>query len=120
MARRHPERDLQFAVMKYLRVAAPNVEAIHIPNGGYRRKIEAALLKGMGVKAGVGDILLMWRPGQLAFIELKSAKGRLSPDQQAFSIRMTELEIPYGVCTSIDEVRACLTTWCVPCRDVSG
>lgn len=30
----------------------------HIPNGGGRSKVEAAILKGMGLRAGVSDLLL--------------------------------------------------------------
>ncbi len=104
--------------MHFLKVAAPDIEVIHIPNGGYRRKIEAALLKGMGVKAGVADLLLLWKPGRCGFIELKSDRRRcrISAEQQAFGIRMWERAIPYAVCTSIDGVSSVLKSWDAPLR----
>ena len=104
--------------MQYLRTAAPYAECFHIPNGGYRRKLEASILKGMGVKSGVADICILWRPARVAFIELKAPQNRdgLSPAQVQFRMRLLELEIPFSVCKSIDDVRASLQAWGVPHR----
>jgi len=53
--RRRPEDAIQRAVVQHLRArAVPNVFAFHPANGGYRKPIEAAILKGLGVVAGVG------------------------------------------------------------------
>lgn len=53
--------------------------------------IEAAIMKGLGMRAGVPDLVIMWnrthdnsviRPGRIGFIENKRQNGgRLSPDQ---------------------------------------
>lgn len=118
MTRKRPEQDLQVAVMQYIRVVAPEAEAIHIPNGGYRRKHEAAILKGMGVKAGVPDILVMWASGNAAFIELKSPTRRndVSAAQDRFLERLSLLGIPNAVCCSLDDVAKNLKAWGVPMR----
>jgi VRR-NUC domain len=107
------------AVMRYLRVACPDVLSIHCPNGGYRRKTEAAILKGMGAMAGTPDILLLWKPAKVAFIELKTPKSenRLSADQIAFLTRLSELGIPNAVCVSLDAVRLKIKEWGIPCRE---
>jgi hypothetical protein len=60
--------------------------AFHVPNGELRNVIVAKRLKGMGVRAGVPDI---WLPVPVApycglVAEMKSAKGRTSPDQAAW------------------------------------
>jgi hypothetical protein len=56
--RRRPEDAIQRAVFQHLRArGAPGLFAFHPPNGGYRRPVEAAILKGMGVVAGVPDII---------------------------------------------------------------
>lgn len=56
----------------------------HCPNGGKRGKIEAAILKGMGVRAGWPDLQLTvpraGKPG--LFVELKSPNGRVSEAQK--------------------------------------
>lgn len=53
----------------------------HVPNGGYRNKIEASKFKSMGLIAGVPDLLLIWG-GRLHGIELKFERGVLSPAQK--------------------------------------
>lgn len=45
-------RDMQINVIPELRLL------IHIPNGGYRTKVEAGILKAMGARAGVWDYQL--------------------------------------------------------------
>lgn len=107
------------SVMQYLRIAAPIAEALHIPNGGYRRAFEASILKGMGVKAGCPDILIMWPIGKSAFIELKApdSKGRLSESQKTFHEKLKILGIPCTVCTSIESVGDFLRSIGVPMRE---
>lgn len=81
--RNHPEADLQREVFNHLRQRPmPGVFAFHPPNGGKRRRIEAAILKGLGVVAGVPDVILI-QNGMVECIELKSKKGRLSRSQEA-------------------------------------
>jgi hypothetical protein len=47
--RPRPEQLVQRAVFDHLRLrAAPGVFAFHVPNGGYRKPIEAAIMKGLG------------------------------------------------------------------------
>jgi hypothetical protein len=58
MTRRRPEQAVQAAVFEHLRIrGAPGTFAFHCPNGGARSPIEAKILKGQGVRAGVRDIL---------------------------------------------------------------
>lgn len=56
----------------------------HIPNGGARRKTEAARLQAEGVKAGVPDLFLPSAryPWNGLFIELKRQKGGKVSDAQ--------------------------------------
>lgn len=55
-----------------------------VPNGGMRHKREAAKLKAEGVNPGVPDYLMpVQRGGYVGLaIELKTDKGRVSPDQR--------------------------------------
>lgn len=57
----------------------------HIPNGGSRNRIEAARLKGQGVKPGIPDIFLPVSRGGYhgMYVEMKRQKGgTLSDDQK--------------------------------------
>ena len=59
----------------------PELELLmHIPNGGYRNRVEAARFKAIGVKPGVPDLLLACARGGRhgLFIELKTLQGRVS------------------------------------------
>ena len=47
--RQRPEAAIQRAIFQHLRTrAAPGVFAFHCPNGGYRKPVEAAIMKGLG------------------------------------------------------------------------
>jgi hypothetical protein len=56
----------------------------HSPNGGKRGKIEAAIFKGMGVRAGWPDLQLAVPRADKhgLFIELKSPDGALTAEQK--------------------------------------
>jgi hypothetical protein len=81
--RRSPREEdrIQRAVFDHLRSrAAANVFAFHPPNGGKRKPIEAAILKGLGVTAGVPDIIAIHR-GKCFAMELKADGGRPTETQ---------------------------------------
>lgn len=80
-SRQRPEDAIQRAVFQHLRArGAPGVFAFHVPNGGKRKPVEAAIFKSLGVQAGVPDIILI-RAGHAYALELKAPGGRLSPNQ---------------------------------------
>jgi hypothetical protein len=79
-----PEQQIQRAVILHLRQrSAPGVVFIHVPNGGKRKPIEAAIFKSLGVRAGASDLLL-WHTGRSYAMELKSPGGRATDDQIKF------------------------------------
>lgn len=113
--RQHPESALQRAVVKLLalREAAARGTAraflfFHPPNGGFRTPREAAIFKGLGVRAGVPDIVLVYSPAQVAFVELKAGKGQLSPAQEEFREQAQRLDCAYYVARSLEEVEQAL------------
>lgn len=57
-----------------------------VPNGGWRAKRTAAAMKAEGAQAGVPDYLLPLARGGYAglAIELKTATGRVRPEQRAW------------------------------------
>lgn len=120
--RKHPEAELQRAVAKYLDLALPKHcwwTAIGHGGGG---KIRGAQLKAMGVKPGVADIMVL-RPCvvnlgpvyetalRIIWIELKSANGRQSADQERFESLMCAMpDTYYCVARSVVDVAAALET----------
>ena len=87
------EDALQRQQVQYLRILESQGRLLFfaVPNGGKRSKIEAAIMKGLGVRAGVPDLVILWNrtndnsvinPGRIGFIENKRQNnGRLSPHQ---------------------------------------
>lgn len=82
------ESEIQVAVMQWAKLAEstmPQLALLHaIPNGGRRDKAEAAHLAAQGVRAGIPDLHLPVSRGTFhsLYIELKAAKGTLSPEQK--------------------------------------
>lgn len=56
---------------------------VHVPNGGGRSRVEGAVLKAMGVKAGIPDILLPMRTNAYGagWWELKAGRNKPSDSQ---------------------------------------
>lgn len=117
-AKSHPEDDLQIQVAEWLEVVLDPEQArfTHIPNGGYRRPMEAARLKRMGVHAGWSDVVILWGDGRIGFIELKIKPNRTSKEQKDFLAFCEARGIHHAVCYSFDEVMDTVAAWGVPTR----
>jgi hypothetical protein len=72
----------------------------HCPNGGKRSRIEAAIFKGMGVRAGWPDLQLAVPRAEKhgLFLELKSPEGRMTPQQKEL-LPLIEAQ-GYAVCVA--------------------
>jgi hypothetical protein len=83
LRRARPEQQIQKSVIEHLAWRArPGVWWTHIPLGGLRSKIEASILRGLGTTRGTPDLLII-ASGKAHFLELKSAVGRVTPEQRA-------------------------------------
>ncbi len=112
-----PEQEIQKLLFKHIRSRAmPGVFAFHCPNGGKRSKIEASIFKGLGVKAGIPDVLIFYR-AQIFGLELKAGKGRVSPAQLATMNDMEVAGARVAVARSLDEALITLEYWGVLRRD---
>lgn len=82
--------------------------------------MEAMIFKATGVTAGLSDLMILWKPAKVAFIELKApkGKGRLSEAQKAFQISLCEMQIPNATVSSLDEVMKLVDKWQIPSRQV--
>jgi hypothetical protein len=78
---RQPEAQLQRAVLDHLCWrGVPGLFVFHYPADGWRSPTEAAIMKGMGVVAGIPDLLILYE-GRLYGLELKVTGGRLTTAQ---------------------------------------
>ena len=80
----------------------------HVPNGGSRNKVEAARLKGEGVRSGVPDLCLPVARGGYhgLYIELKRAVGgRVSENQTRWLAALVREGYLAVVCHGWDEAR---------------
>lgn len=109
--REQPEQALHRSIAQLLeRVLPADAFWFHVPNGGKRNKIEAGILKALGVRAGVPDILILFR-GRLYCLELKAPGGKLSVHQKTTIARMEAAGAQIAVARSIDDVVRELGVW---------
>src|ERR1700730_8503063 len=105
------EQQIQRALFDHLRLrAAPGVFAFHVPNGGYRQPIEAAIMKGLGVKAGVPDVLAIYK-GRCYALELKAEGGRATPKQLEAIAAMEAAGAYCAIAEGSDRALAVLERW---------
>lgn len=81
-----------------------------IPNGGHRSKVTATRLKMEGVRRGVPDLMLPVMRGGYGglWIEMKTSKGRASPDQRDWLAYLSEAGYRAEVCHGTEAAIAVL------------
>jgi hypothetical protein len=109
--RRSPEAAIQRAVFAHLRArGAPGLFAFHPANGGYRRPIEGAILKGLGVVAGTPDVFAV-HEGRCFALELKAEGGRTTETQLATLAALEAAGAFTAIAEGLDRALACLEAW---------
>jgi hypothetical protein len=109
--RQRPEQQIQCAVFEHLRTrGAPGIFAWHPFSGGLRSKLEAAIYKGLGARAGLPDVMILHR-GKLFCIELKTTTGRLSPAQEETLIALRAAGATACHVHSLDQGLRLLEAW---------
>lgn len=107
-----PEQGLQAVLAQYLSLKFPRhrspVVWFAVPNGGARSPVEAAILQGQGVLAGVSDLLIFWPGGRLA-VEVKSDAGKLSEAQQTFRADWIVSGGEWAEARTLEDLQAALT-----------
>src|SRR5262249_38472438 len=111
MKRRHPEDEIQKAVFDHIRMRAmPGLVAWHTPNGaklGGKRNskgipIQAARLKGLGVRSGIPDLLAL-KDGKLFAMEIKAPGGKLTEAQEQMLIDLRAAGATACHCHGLDQ-----------------
>lgn len=88
--------DLQYSQIHFL--------LFHIPNGGRRNVVEAAIFQRMGVRRGVCDLFLSIPAEGYhgMYIEIKFGKGKETAEQVKFATKVRELSYHHAVCDSVE------------------
>jgi hypothetical protein len=115
-ARRHDEFETQKALAQFLRIALPHdATFFSVPNGGLRHSKVAAKLTATGLKAGVPDLLVIWR-GRALFIEVKTATGRMSMAQRQMTTKLIHCGAEVMLVRSVEDVERMLREIGMPLR----
>lgn len=104
---RHIESRIQTMCVSWFRLQYPEYARLLVANanGGKRNRIEAAIMKGEGVTAGVADLTLYVPTEKYhgLLIEMKSEKGRQSQHQKAWQKIVEAQGYKYELCYSFDD-----------------
>lgn len=110
MRRHAPEQALQRAVGELLNFCLGGVAWwTHFPAGG-GGTMRGRILKGLGLKPGVPDILIL-DAGRAYWLELKAKRGWVNPIQRACHNAIGRAGCPVAVIKDIDQVLPQLKTW---------
>ena len=94
------ERQIQIKIVKWLRSQKHLV--IHVPNEGQRGAREGAILKRLGVVAGVPDLLIL---DLGCASEVKTPTGTLTRSQDLFLQALRSVGWTVGVARSLEDAQ---------------
>jgi hypothetical protein len=108
---RNSEQTVQRTVCEHLRRrGAAGLVWWHTPNGGRRNPIEAAIFNGLGVRAGVADLILL-RDGRAFALELKTERGRQTAAQMDFISEFRAAGGEASIANGLDQALRVLEVW---------
>lgn len=114
-----PEQSIHKAVVGHLRQRSmPGVVFWHTPNGamlgGKRNRkgisIQGSIMKGLGVRAGVSDIVAL-HDGKFFALELKAPGGRATEAQLEFIADVEKAGGFTAVAEGVDQAVSALEGW---------
>ena len=109
--RKNPEAQIQRAVVQHLKLrGVAGLVFFHVPNGGSRGKVEGAIFKSMGVRAGVSDLILV-HAGKIFALELKAPGGRATESQLTFLSEIDAAGAFTAMPEGLDAALATLEAW---------
>lgn len=111
MKRHRPEQAVHQAVVQHLDLRGkPGIFYYHPANGGFRTAIEGSILKSLGVRAGVPDLIILYE-GRTFGLELKAGKAKVTESQRTAHALMRVAGATVETATGIDEALRVLSGW---------
>ena len=111
---KRPEQLAQQKIVKWCRnnLDEDLVDFWHTNNNS-RNKMMGAIMKSMGVKAGVLDLIFCWGRNW-GFLDVKDEGEGFTAAQEEFSKRMKARGYPTGIVRSVDDMIAYANKWGLP------
>jgi hypothetical protein len=111
MRRARPEQTIQRSVLAHIAErAVDHMYAFAVEGGGFRRPVEAAILKGLGIVPGIPDLIII-HEGRCFALELKADGGRLSEVQKASHAALRHAGATVAVAHGLDAAIRQLEEW---------
>lgn len=110
------EQQIHVAIAQFLDVALPT-GAWHtaLDSSSKSSVVAGARLKARGGKAGTPDHLILW-DGGVVFLEVKTPKGRASPEQLSVREAIEANKCHWALVRSVEDVEASLRRLFFPLR----
>lgn len=103
----HEESRIQQTCVSWFRLQYPKLGKLlfAVPNGGARKRVEAAIMKAEVTTRGVADLLLLFpnKENHGLAIEMKTPKGRQQPSQKEWQEAVEWAGYKYVICRSIED-----------------
>ena len=100
------ESDLQRALVSYCRaVLSPSAVVFAVPNGSRRTASGKASNAVPGLMKGVSDLVVLPKSHVVIFAEIKTPKGKIRDEQEAFGALVRPLGHHFAVWRSIEDAR---------------
>lgn len=96
------EIAIQTLFRSRMRILAPAVSIVAVPNAGKRTRWAAQQVRREGLAKGFVDLIALAPEGKIAFLEMKAAKGRLTESQSEWQERLARMGFPVGVFRDAD------------------
>lgn len=108
--RGNPEAEIQRDIVEGLRLVLPHPAVVHHSaherrGSDPRSRLAQAIAVGMGVHPGFADLIVI-ASCRVVFLEVKTARGRMSADQEAFRDAVETNGFGYAVVRSFEEALA--------------
>jgi hypothetical protein len=105
------ELQIHIAVVQHLKYRArKGIVWWHTPSEGKRTKGEAAKQKALGFIAGIPDLIII-ADGKTYGLELKTSRGRLSPEQKGMLAVLNAAGAFASVAYGLDQAISILQAW---------
>lgn len=109
------EARIQAACVEYVRLVAPQVTILHVPNGGPGRSLSR--LVWMGMIVGFTDLILIDEHCLVYVAEVKDADSPLGDDQIIFRDYCRARKIPWALWRSVNDAANSLAAWAIKTRE---
>lgn len=109
------EHTTQTAIVNYLDTVLPESCRVVAVSNNPRNATTGRREKARGMRKGFPDLILISKNGT-AYLEVKTDKGRLRPEQLEWADWLTTWDHEYAVVRSIDDVKSCLEAWNIQTR----